>query len=453
MLETPECADVGDLPHGYKMTELGVLPEDWRVVSLGDVLERVQNGLTRQQDREPVGLAVTRIETIADETINPARVRYVAEVTEGEREKYSLRTGDILFSHINSEPHIGKCALYLGTPPDLLHGMNLLMLRVRPELCDPRYLNFLFKHLRARGVFASLAARAVGQASINQGKLRALEIPLPLLPEQRAIAQVLSTVQRAKEATEAVIAATTELKKSLMRHLFTCGPVPAVEAERVVLRETDIGPVPVHWQVVPMGDLCLLLQYGTSERSESESAGSPVLRIPNVLTGKISTNDLKYACLSPETEERLRLRDGDILFVRTNGAKEEIGRAAVFRGEPCGALFASYLIRVRVDTARILPEYTEAYAASDGGRGQLKGRASKAADGKYNINTQTLRALCVPLPPTQEQSMIVSTLANVDRKLRAEVNRRLALGTLFQSLLEQLMDGSLRTLSQPGRDD
>jgi restriction endonuclease S subunit len=69
---------------------------------------------------------------------------------------------------------------------------------------------------------------------------------------------VLATIQRAIEAQDKVIAAARELKRSLMKHLFTYGPIPISEASRVPVKETDIGPVPENWEIVPLGELATL---------------------------------------------------------------------------------------------------------------------------------------------------------------------------------------------------
>jgi len=99
------------------------------------------------------------------------------------------------------------------------------------------------------------AKSGTGQPFISVGKAKQVPFPPPPLAEQLAIPHLLRTVQRAKEAGERVVAAVMELKKGLMRHLFTYGPVAVNQTDRVAMREAELGPIPAHWQVVRLGEV------------------------------------------------------------------------------------------------------------------------------------------------------------------------------------------------------
>ncbi len=273
-----------------------------------------------------------------------------------------------------------------------------------------------------------------------------LEIPIPPLHEQHAIACVLRTVQRAKEATEKVIAAYRRLKQSLMGHLFTYGPVPFDRADKVELEETEIGPVPEHWKVASLDAAATLFQYGTSARCGMEARGLPVLRIPNVISDVIDTSDLKYLECEEKEAKKLLLQKGDLLFVRTNGRREYVGRCAVYDDKPERSLFASYLIRVRPRHEVVLPHFVQMYSTTASGQNQLPGRASGAADGKFNINTQTLRSVMLPVPPLHEQQEIMHIVQSVQHTQDAAGRRHTALTTLFNTLLHDLMTGKVRVV-------
>jgi type I restriction enzyme S subunit len=430
------------LPEGYKMTELGPLPEEWRVVRLGEVLQLMRNGLTYRQERNPKGVPVTRIETISEGSINPNKVGYISDLDKSQVEKYRLLPGDILFSHINSEPHLGKTAIYQGNPPLILHGMNLLLLRAHPSVSDPYFLFYFLNHERAKGTFIGIAARAVGQSSINMGKLRNLPIFLPPLPEQRAIAHVLRTVQEAKEATERVIAALRELKKSLMQHLFTYGPAPVTERERVVLQESEIGPLPAHWQVVRLGEVTSLERGLSWSKADEDPNGIGVLSILNILAnGRL--NPFPQVHLSKRVASNKLLKKGDILLVGSSGAVKNVGRSGVLREEPASPLtFASFTVRLRGKPDVLLQEFASYLIQSpwiDFAR-----FSKRAADGKYNLQLRQLRSAFIPLPPLPEQRAIAETLRAVDRRIEAEESHKQAVDALFRSLLHNLMTAKIR---------
>lgn len=203
-----------------KETEIGLMPELWRFEGLGDHLELIRNGLTRMQNKDGVGFPITRIETISGDTINFAKAGFVEGLSEEEVAKFRLRQNDILFSHINSEPQLGRTAVYLGKPDVLIHGMNLLLLRAGKSM-HPIFLDFVCQYLRRLGVFIGIASRAVGQSSINQGKLKALQVPIPSYEEQVEIAAQLATLDTKLSAEEARWTALNNLFQSLLYHLMT----------------------------------------------------------------------------------------------------------------------------------------------------------------------------------------------------------------------------------------
>src|SRR5206468_5777899 len=111
------------LKPGYSSLQI---PFDWKVKKLGDISDKIENGLSYDGKIRISGLPITRIETISNEEINIKKVGHVEAIDSHTEKRYKLRYGDILFSHINSLEHVGKTAIYKDIPPILIHGMNLI---------------------------------------------------------------------------------------------------------------------------------------------------------------------------------------------------------------------------------------------------------------------------------------------------------------------------------------
>ena len=216
-----------------KQTEIGEIPESWEVVKLEDVLSYIGNGLTNKQNKVGDGYPVTRIETISDDCINAERVGYVNNLPNDKVEKYRLCYGDILLSHINSEPQLGRAVIFEEEPNFLLHGMNLLRMQANTEIISPFFLNFIFGVYRNRGVFIALASRAVGQSSINQSRMKSLMIPLPSLSEQNIIANVFRAIDKKTAALEQEGQHLNELFRAMLDELMTGqrSAVPLIDTE------------------------------------------------------------------------------------------------------------------------------------------------------------------------------------------------------------------------------
>lgn len=415
---------------------------DWNSIKLGEespqALLAMRNGLTTKQDQDKGDYKVSRIETIGGGWIDETRVRFASDVREKDVENYRIQKGDILFSHINSDPHLGKTGFAERDYEDLLHGMNLLLIRANPDVFEAEFLNRVFQYYRNIGVFISICSRSVNQSSINQAKLKAVEVPLPPLPEQKKIAHILSTVQRAIEAQESIIQTTIELKKALMHKLFTEGL--RHEAGRPhAQKQTEIGPVPESWEVVKLGEL-FETQLGKmlSQKARTGSDPKPYLRNKNVQWREIDTTDLLLMDFDRREEAKFTLLPGDLLVCEGG----QPGRAAIWRGQMQQCYYQKALHRLRPKDKKITNDFLLhwlEFAIRYQNSYKLAGASTIA-----HLPEVQLKALPIPLPSTDEQAAIVECLNRADIKERHHVRKRDLFQDLFRTLLHELMTARTR---------
>ena len=207
---------------------------------------------------------------------------------------------------------------------------------------------------------------------------------------------------------------------------------------------SELPKLPKGWAWATVEQLLTKIQYGSSKKTGDDSNGVPVLRMGNIVDGKIVLNNLKYLPKEHNEFPELLLNKGDLLFNRTN-SRELVGKTAVYTGIPNPCSFASYLIRVRFHP-RIDSMIVAYYINSVYGKDWILSVVSQQA-GQANVNGTKLKLLAVPMPPEKEQQILVegverhlSVADEVEKTITAELKRA---EQLRQSILKQAFSGRL----------
>jgi type I restriction enzyme S subunit len=302
----------------------------------------------------------------------------------------------------------------------------------KPDLAYTKYVRFALIYLRPDILMQRYGG---AQPNISQQIIRNLTLPFPPLPEQRKIASLLGMVQKAIEQQQRLIALTAELKKTMLHQLFTCG------LRNEPQKQTEIGLVPLSWDVVPVGDYLLEAQYGLSSKGV-ETGSYALLRMTNQRHGRVTSDKLQYVELAPKEFEKFKVLHHDILFNRTNSL-ELVGRTSIFDLDG-NYVFASYLIRLRTDYQYIRPLFLNQYFNTDETQARLKSIASRAVS-QSNISATRLRSFLVPKPSVAEQDEIVCVIEGINQKMDFHIRKHAILKDLFRTLLHGLMTAKIST--------
>lgn len=321
------------------------------------------------------------------------RIRRWGEITDVESTKLRFKPGDIVFGKRRVYQRKLAVADFEG-----ICSAHAMVLRARPDVVLPEFLPFF---MQGELFMERALAISVGSLSptINWTDLAAQEFALPPIEEQRRLAGVLTAADRA-------IYSSTDLAESLVR-------LEGSVSDSFVDTCEESGCV---------GDIVTSTAYGCSKKSTDGPGGVPILGIPNVSRGRLEVGQFNRVELTDSEVQRYRVLPGDVLLVRTNGNPHYVGRCVVVSELPRDFVYASYLIRLRVDSTVAEPAFVASMLNAPAIRRELRGTVRSSA-GNYNINTTEIKDQAIPLPSIATQLSFLDRVAEI-RSRRTECEDR-----------------------------
>ncbi|MFA6459320.1 MAG: restriction endonuclease subunit S [Candidatus Paceibacterota bacterium] len=289
--------------------------------------------------------------------------------------------------------------------------------------------DFVYYLLRENRTILESKSAKVTLPILNKSNFENIDFDVPNLPEQKVIAQTLTTVQDAIAEQEKLIAKLKELKRSMMQHLFTHG----IKGERTKM--TEIGEVPESWEVKKLGDICETSSGGTPSRTKKNYYSGDILWIKSgeMNDGYINNSEEKITDDAVKNSSA-KLFEAGTLLVAMYGATA--GRTAILSHEAttnqavCGIFMNE---RVNLEFVRHVLILQRDFILD-----QRHGGAQP------NLSQTSIRNLLIPLPVIDEQNKIAESLVAVEKKIESTQGKLLSYQHLFKTLLHELMSGERR---------
>lgn len=389
---------------GYKLTEAGVIPEDWSCISLATLATSVASGRSKP------------------DAIYGEYPVYGSTGIIGNTDNASHAGEVILVARVGA--NAGKLNLVTGK-----FGVtdNTIIIRLKDNLCLPFfYLQLERKNLNSL-VFGS------GQPLITGTQLKALAIPMPELHEQRIIAAALSDTDTLISGLDQLIAKKRDIKQATLQQLLTGQQrLPGFSGE---------------WEMKRLGDIGVFLKGSGVRRDQSLSGDLPCIRYGEIYTTHNDyIREFKSYISVAVSKEAARIECGDIMFAGSGETKEDIGK--------CVSLIDDIEAYAGGDIVILRPKNVDSlflgYALNT-----PKIRHQKASRGQgdavVHISANALATIEVLMPNQAEQTAIANILSDMDGELATLETQRNKISQLKQGAMQQLLSGKIRLSNKDKR--
>lgn len=362
-----------------------------------------------------------------------------------------LHPDDIVMSMMGT---IGRCSIF---PKNAERGlMDSHLLRIQPNLnkIDRRYMVAVLQAERVVG--KQIAAKSHGSimAGLSSSIVKSLELPVPPLHEQPAIARILDTLDTQIRRTEALIAKLEQIKQGLLTDLLTRGiddngqVRPPPEQAPHLYKDSPLGRIPREWRISQIGavvESAVDGPFGSNLKTEHyvEHPGVRVVRLQNVKAGWYDDTDRAFITITHAMQlARNEVLPGDLLVAGLGEETNPLGRACLYPSGLPPAINKADCYRLRSLQSIAHNAYIMHFLNSDSAAAQV--RRYQQGVTLQRINLRNLRGLLLPIMSLIEQEQICGVLNAASEKVKLAEQEMGKLQEQKAGLMDDLLTGRVR---------
>ncbi len=419
-----------EVKEGYKLTEVGVIPEDWKVAQLDKLCHSICDGTHFTPEYVSQGIPFYSVENITtDDFVN------TKFITPEEHAKLTKRCnpkkGDILMSRITAGI-LGDTKL-IDWDVEASIYVSLALLRPNESVSS----KYLYRYTQFSAFRRDVELQGLSNATPKKINMQDIgKIPIPLPPtkaEQEAIAEALSDADALIQSLEQLIAKKRQIKQGAMQELLTGKKrVPGFTGE---------------WERRTLGSVGKFLKGNGIRKHEANSGPIPCIRYGEIYTRHENYVRKYYSNISVDVAAMARrLKKGDLLFTGSGETREEIGK--------CIALLDDIEVYAGGDIVILRPMHIDSlffgYYLNTPMINEQK--ASKGqGDAVVHISANALAEIYILIPSSKEQTAIATILSDMDREITALETKLSKARQIKQGMMQELLTGKIRLVSTKTR--
>jgi type I restriction enzyme S subunit len=431
------------IPEGYKQTDIGILPFDWKIKSIGE-FATVSSGGT--PNRKVADYWNGDIPWVTTTLINGGDISYANEfITAKGLDSSSAKmckAGSILMAMYGQGKTRGKAGVLT-----INASINQACVAIDINTKNSKEyilqtLNYMYEEIRE-------LSNSGGQENLSSGIIKSIKIPLPPEQEQTAIANALSDVDALLTELENLIAKKQMIKTATMQQLLTGKTrlpqfATCTEGEKKGqpkgAKPSELGEIPEDWDISPLSKMLKdSPKYGINAAAVPLKGNLPVyIRITDISEdGYFKPTEL-VGVNSPFSND-YQLENGDIVLARTGAS---VGKSYLYNESDGKLVYAGFLIKVSSNKDKLKPEYLFQYLKTDHYWSWVTINSMRS--GQPGINGNEYGQLPVPIPRIEEQTAIATILSDMDNEIQTLEQRLKKTRQIKQGMMQELFTGRTR---------